>query len=181
MSARTLPLAIPARSYGRGLLDRGRRSLQASAMSWCLSVHVRRIIAVVLLLFDLSREPDSALAFVGLDTDDDGVAELCTKDDFWWGNAASCAIHEATAAGRHADYADHTSGRGSPPVTASASAERSLVTACHCAIIFATLAVVPTAPLPFETVLSESGLPSGKHVHHRNTYVAQKRDIVLIV
>ena len=150
-------------------------------MSWCLSVHVRRIIAVVLLLFDLSREPDSALAFVGLDTDDDGVAELCTKDDFWWGTAASCAINEATAAGRHADYADHTSGRGSPPVAQSASAACSLAIARHCAIISATLAVVPAATLPFETVLSESGLPSGEHFHHRNSYVAQKRDIVLIV
>ena len=150
-------------------------------MSWCLSVHVRRIIAVVLLLFDLSREPDSALSFVGMDTDDDGVAELCTKDDFWWGTAASCAINEATAAGRYADYADHTSGRGSPPVTQSASAERSLVTACHCAIISAILDVVPAATLPFETALSALGRPFGEHFHNRNSYVAQKRDIVLIV
>src|SRR5258708_392267 len=115
-----------------GFLDRSRRSSQHSAMSWCLSVHVRRIIAIVLLLFDLSREPDSALAFVGLDTDDDGVAELCTKDDFWWGNAASCAIDEATAAGRHSDYADHTSGRGSPPAQASASTQHGLANARHC-------------------------------------------------
>src|SRR5258707_10858571 len=137
------PTPMAGSQLRSGLLDRGRRPGQDSAMSWCLSVHVRRIIAVVLLLFDLSREPDSALAFVGMDTDDDGVAELCTKDDFWWGTAASCAINEATAAGRYADYADHTSGRGSPPVTQSASPEHGLAKACHCAIVSATSAVVP--------------------------------------
>jgi len=141
---------------------------------------VRRIIAVLLLLFDLTQEPGSALSFVGLeDTDGDGVAELCTKDDFWWGAAPACAVNEATSTGRNSAYA--ASGRGSPAAVESAPPERTFAKAC-CAITFATLAVLTAAAVPFETVVSELGLPRfGESPRHRNTYAAQKRDIVLIV
>ena len=148
-----------------------------SRMRWLLSIHVRRIIAVLLLLFDLTQEPGSALSFVGLeDTDGDAVAELCTKDNFWWGMASGCTVSEPTSAGRNT-----ASSRGSPPVVESVPAERTFVKAC-CAITFTALAVVTEAAVPFETVLSELGLTRfGEPPLHRNVYAAQKRDIVLIV
>ncbi len=126
---------------------------------------------ILLLLVDLGLEPGSALSFVGMsDPDDDAVADLCRQDDFWWGKAS--AIEElARLAQTTADCGD---GTGREQVTQLVSVGS-----------FAQLAIeaVLTAPdTPFERASSDLGLlPFDRHSLRRNSYIAQKRDIVLIV
>jgi hypothetical protein len=149
-------------------------------MSWWLPVHVRRIIAILLLVLDLGLEPGSALAFVGIDnSEDEAVADLCRQDDFSWGRSKPCTtINEATYPARNVLSSDDGSRRG--PVKQSVSAESVRV---HAAVTLASVEVVFSATgIPVELVLSKIGLrPSEDRSPHRNSYIAQKRDIVLIV
>ena len=156
---------------------------QHLGMSWFLSPTVRRLIATFLLLFDLSEEPGSGPSFLSLtDTDDDAVAEICTQDDFWWGSAKSCAtINDAVRPALDATRAADESPGGAPPIIDSASAGNPGI--CHCVIITVNLdAVPPSGDIPLDIALSEHGPPPfGERLLHRNNYIGQKRDIVLIV
>ncbi len=150
-------------------------------MSWSLSLYARRIIAVLLLLFDLGQEPGSALSFVGLeDADDDAVAELCTKEDFWWGTAPACTVNESISVAGSVAYAGAASGRDFPPVVRSASSERISLRA-RSAVTFATVAMVTAASFSKFLLFEPGPQTSAGPLLHRNTYIGQKRDIVLIV
>jgi hypothetical protein len=147
-------------------------------MSRWLPAHVRRIIAILLLLLDLGLEPGSALSFAGISgSEDEAVADLCRKDDFSWGRSIPClAISKAVGPARNAAYPSD----GLVPVEQSASAEAARF---YCAVILASAEGLLTAPdVPFEIIFYEFGLlPSDVDSPHRNSYVAQKQDIVLIV
>ena len=151
-------------------------------MRWLLSPSLRRFIALFLLLLDLSQEPGSALSFVSLADQSDGPAatELCTKDDFWWDSGNACAdVHSAVAAVRDVIYADNTAQFGSPPVLQSAGVS---VKSCYCTIIQKHFDAVLVADTPFEIYPSVVRL-SAFHERplYRNTSLAHKRDVVLIV
>jgi len=50
---------------------------------------LRRLIAALLLLLDLSQEPGSALPLLALaDADEDTISEICTEESFWCGPSA---------------------------------------------------------------------------------------------
>ncbi len=168
----------PVEAGFEGPLDLTSTFAKDFPMSRWLPVHLRRVIAILLLLLDLGLEPGSALSFVGIDgSEDEAVADLCRKDDFSWGRSIPCpTLSEAIGAAPNAPYAND----GLVPAKQTASAECAHV---HAAIIVASVAVVLNAIHdPFEIISSRLGsLPSDARPLHRNAYIAQKRDIVLIV
>jgi hypothetical protein len=107
----------------------------------------------------------------------EAVADLCRQDDFSWGRPAA-ATHEATSLTRSA--VNSNDGNRPGPVNQLVSAESARV---HGAIFLASVeAVFGATDILFEIVPSELGLPpSDERSPHRNSYIAQKRDIVLIV
>jgi hypothetical protein len=171
-------VAAPLKLGSRGPLDLTSTFAKDFPMSRWLPVHVRRIIAILLLLLDLVLEPGSALSFVGIDdSEDKAVADLCRTDDFSWGRSIPCpTIGGVIGAAPNAPCAND----GLVPAKQSASAESARV---HVAIGVASVeAVVGAIRDPFEIVPFGLGLlPSDAHSLHCNSYIAQKRDIVLIV
>ena len=149
-------------------------------MSWWLSANARRIIAVFLLLFDLAQEPGSALSFSGLeDADGDGVAELCTKEDFWWGMPA-CTENRADAAEKiAASSANSNSGAGPSPTLVTA--RQRFTPKSRISPIFTAVAITIAAHLPLASEDDVRVSIPREGGWHRNSYVAQKSDIVLIV
>ena len=146
-------------------------------MSRWFPIHVRRIIAILLLLLDLGLEPGSALAFVGMADDEanEAVSDLCRQDDFWWGRTSAAIDDAAHVVQTSSDYGDGT--------WRESTTQFVLVDAGT------QIAVVP---FPIDTVLAsanasfelayEIDLPAvDRNSHHRNSYIAQKRAIVLIV
>src|SRR6266436_6618535 len=76
-------------------------------MSWGLLPLMRRLIAGLLLLLDLSQEPASALPLSMADADNDTVTELCTKETFWCGPSADEQnIYAAIRSKQNAIHAD---------------------------------------------------------------------------
>lgn len=141
-------------------------------MSWFLSPSVRRIIAVFLLLLDLTLEPGSALSFNSTaDTDGDLVADLCTRENFSWTIAS--AVDEASSNTQEVAC-------GSP------SCEKRHSVRCDNLgdRAFASLDFDAALPwvVPFEIVLSRhTAYPLGEHPAHGNTYLAHRHSIVLII
>ena len=147
-------------------------------MSRWLPIHVRRIIAILLLLLDLGLEPGSALAFVGMadPEENEAVADLCRQDDFWWGKTSAAIDEAAHLVQTSADCGDRTQRE---KATQLASA-RSVVQVTS---IPFNVDIVPTvSDGSFELASAENDLSAfEQHPDHRNSYVAQKHDIVLIV
>jgi hypothetical protein len=136
-------------------------------MSWWLPTRIRRIIALLLLVLDLGLEPGSAVSFVGIsDSDDEAVADLCRTDDFYWGIASSCATIEATISAQKA---------------ASASDSEPVATSCARTSVSANFHILAAIETPFEITLVEARQAFAEPWLHRNTYIAQKRGVVLII
>ena len=146
-------------------------------MSWWFPAHVRRIIAILLLLVDLGLEPGSALSFVGMSDpeENEAVADLCRQDDFWWGRT-SAAIDEAA----HVVQTNGDCGTGTPQSAAQTVSAGSITQAASTP--FNLDPVLISAGGSFDLARSELGrFAFSQHSFHRNSYIAQKRDIVLIV
>jgi hypothetical protein len=146
-------------------------------MSQWLPIHVRRFVAVLLLLLDLGLEPGSALSFAGMSDPDEGeaVADLCRQDDFWWGKT-SAAIDEATRLVQN--RADCRDGNRDGRATQVAS----VGSAAQAAYMHPGIDSVPRPPnIPFEVAPPALDPASDERSPHRNSYIAQKQDIVLIV
>ena len=136
---------------------------------WWLSIRMRQLIAAVLLLLDLSQEPGSGVSFASIsDTDSDMVAELCTKENFSWSVAAAVedaapssrdVVHGTALCEQRSDWSD------------AALATGFIVAAQGFDISVAT-------PVLHPAVLD---LPPRNRTVHRNTAVAHKRDVVLII
>jgi hypothetical protein len=146
-------------------------------MSGWLRLTVRRIIAILLLVLDLGLEPGSGLSFVGISDSDDSeaVADLCRQDDFWWGR--KCAAIELAKA-LAIEAADSKTEFRPSSDTQSASAEWPFDQATVQPDIRSTICIVG---VPCELAPAEVGLPrfQGRALL-RNSYIAQKRHIVLI-
>jgi len=141
-------------------------------MAWFRSPTVRRILALFLLLLDLTLEPGSALSFTSTtDTDGDLVADLCTRENFSWTIAA--AVDEATSNPTDAVC-------GSPLWEKPRAVTCDDGNSCNGDAVASqdVDAVFPFA-VPFEIVLSRYAAfpPCG----HRNTCLAHRRSIVLII
>ena len=146
-------------------------------MSRWLPIHVRRIIAILLLLLDLGLEPGSALAFVGMANpeENEAVADLCRQDDFWWGKTSAAIDESAHVVQTSADCGDGTQSETATQVGSAGSV-------IHVAIAFNADIGITAADRSFALALREHALPAfNRHSVHRNSYIAQKREIVLIV
>lgn len=144
-------------------------------MSRWLPIHVRRIIAILLLLLDLGLEPGSALSFVGMSApeDNEAVDDLCRQDDFWWGKA-SAAIDEAARAVTSANCGDG--------MREGATQFASAGSVLQAAFIPFTIENILAPEAWFEHASSAFALPAfDGHSLYGDSYIAQKRDIVLIV
>lgn len=143
-------------------------------MTRWLPIHVRRFIAVLLLLLDLGLEPGSALSFVGMsDPEDDAVADLCRQDDFWWG--------KASAIGESANFAQTSADCGARTGPEQATQHVSTAQLAFVPPNVEAVLIAPDIPLLARGSPELDLLPFDRHSLHRNTYVAQKRDIVLIL
>jgi hypothetical protein len=143
-------------------------------MSWFLSSSVRRIIALLLLVLDLSQEPGSALAFSSIaDDDSDTVADLCTKENFSWTVAG--AIEDATPSTRDVVCGLPLLEQREPVTSRSILAHHRTIVPWH------FTAVLPPN-IPSEITLSIIRAPGfGDASHHGNTYLAHRRSTVLII
>jgi hypothetical protein len=143
-------------------------------MSWLLSSSVRRIIALLLLVLDLSQEPGSALEFTSIaDDDSDTVADLCTKENFSWTVAG--AIEDATPSTRDVVC-------GLPLVEHPQRVTSRSILAHHRTILPAHFEFVLAPNIPFEIALSLIRAPRfGEASNHGNTYLAHQRSTVLII
>jgi hypothetical protein len=147
-------------------------------MAGWLPLYVRRVIAILLLVLDVGLEPGSALSFVGISDPDDGeaVADLCRQDDFWWERKCAPVVLAKTFASEVTDY---HGGFRRGTVTKFASAQ---LPADHPAIVLADVegsgwavgALCELAPCP-----NGSPVLDGRALL-RNSYIAQKRLIVLL-
>ncbi len=140
-------------------------------MSRLLTLTVCRVISLILLALDLSQEPESGVTFASIgDSDPDTIAELCTKENFSWSVAA--AVENASPSSRdvvHGSPLFEQRYRGSGGLamdTQRISAAQSLDT--------------PSPPAPILAVVLGSP-PARDGSTHRNTSLAHKRDVVLIV
>ena len=89
-------------------------------MSWGLLPLMRRLIAGLLLLLDLSQEPASALPLSMADADNDTVTELCTKETFWCGPSADEQnIYAAIRSKQNAIHADRGISQTTTPIVCS--------------------------------------------------------------
>jgi hypothetical protein len=139
-------------------------------MSWFLSPSLRRCIALLLLLLDLTLEPGSALSFSSVtDSDDDLVADLCTRENFSWTTAA--AVDETIS------FTQETA-CGSP------SAEKQPLVTYDSARAVASSDFDSVFLLVTASEIVPSGYAAsrlGERLAHRNTYLAHRRSIVLII
>ena len=139
---------------------------------WWLSIHMRRLIAAILLLLDLSQEPGSGVSFASIsDSDSDEVAELCTKENFSWSVAA--AVEDAAPSSRDMVH-------GSPLFEQQSWSSNSVALNAQPT----SVAVDFDAPGPTDAVPpAHLALPPPAYDRsvHRNTALAHKRDIVLIL
>jgi hypothetical protein len=136
---------------------------------WWLSVHMRRLIAAILLLLDFSQEPASGVSFAELsDSDPDTIAELCTKENFSWSVAAAVenaapssrdVVHGSPRFEQRSDWNDATLASG---FTAAAQ----------------SFDISWSAPVIYAAV---PDLPPRDASVHRNTALAHKRAVVLII
>jgi len=147
-------------------------------MSGWLTLHVRRIIAIVLLVLDLGLEPGSALSFVGISEPDDGepIADLCRQDDFWWGRKCA-AIELARSFAIEAADSSAEVKRGTAKQFASAELSEG-----HPAVLLADIEVFGCTVATCEFGPTELGLPRFQdRTVLRNSYIGRKRYIVLII
>jgi hypothetical protein len=140
--------------------------------------HVRRIIAILLLLLDLGLEQGSALAFVGManDEENESVADLCRQDEFWWGRTSAAIDEVAHLIQTNSDCGDGTRRESATHVVSADPVSQAAV------VPFTVDTVVTSANASVE--LASTGVHRQAfdwHWRHGNSYIAQKRDIVLIV
>jgi hypothetical protein len=144
-------------------------------MSGVLPLAVCRFIALILLVLDLSQEPGSALSFASIgDTDSDTVADLCTEWNFSW--AVAACVDSAAPSTR--DLV-----QGSPLFEHRQSYARSVDARCDGTRPAQNFAVLFDATdIPLDTLFSPLGsFWRAESTAHRNTSLAHKREIVLVV
>jgi len=131
------------------------------------------LIAAILLLLDLSQEPGSGVTFASLsdsDSDSDTVSELCTKENFSW-SVAAAVEDEAPSARDVVQGSPLFEQRHSGSSTLALSTQRTSA---------AQSFDIPQATVIVAAVRDLQPLDRDGSVH-RNTALAHKRDVVLIV
>lgn len=150
-------------------------------MSRLFSPLTIRLLAAFLLILDLSQEPASALPVSPSPaSDSDTVADLSTKEAFWWDSAAE-AGHELAMALQSGQSAIQIVRRQIPPRSVQTTPVTEVVALCATAPSLAAFLLPPAMASPINVTAIIVAIRSAVTVHHRNSTLAHRRNVVLTV